>query len=255
LRFRLIRGRWIEPGDHGTAAPVVAINDALARRYFAGADPVGRYLDIWGKKRRIIGVVADVRDHPADAAAEPAFWMPLAQQSFPSLSVAVRTEGDPLTLVSAVRAAVDSVDRELPIAEIKTMDDVVAQAFAERRFARLLCEMFAVLAMALTAIGVYGMLSYLVEQRRREIGLRLALGSTRSAVIWMVVSSGILLAGFGIAAGLLIAPLAGRAVSSSESTLSSSSIKSADSVLALAPSRSNNSQAMPSESRVSLKLR
>lgn len=126
----------------------------------------------------------------------------------------IRTNGDPRAFVSAIRNAVDSLDRELPIFGIRTMDDIAALALAERRFALWLCEAFALLAMALAAIGVYGMLAYLVEQRRREIGLRLALGATRSMVLWMIVSNGMILAGFGIAAGLVIAPLAGRAISS-----------------------------------------
>jgi len=94
------------------------------------------------------------------------------------------------------------------------MDDIAAQSLAERRFALWICEAFALLAMTLAAIGVYGMLTYLVEQRRREIGIRLALGATRATVLWMIVSNGLFLAGFGIAAGLSIAPLAGRAISS-----------------------------------------
>jgi putative ABC transport system permease protein len=125
----------------------------------------------------------------------------------------LRTDGNPLALAAPARAAVESLDRELPIAELRTMDDVAAVALAERHFALWLCESFAALAMVLAAIGMYGMLSYIVEQRRREIGLRLALGSTRTAVLWMIFSNGMKLAAFGIVTGLLISPVAGRALS------------------------------------------
>src|SRR5258706_3294070 len=214
LRFRLIRGRWIEAGDQATAPLVVVVNDALAKRYFDNSDPIGQYLDLFGEKRRIAGIVADVRDRPSDASAEPAFWFPLSQVPFGSATAVLRTDGNPLGLVSTARAAMESLDSELPLAEVKTMDDVAAVALAERHFALWLCETFAALAMALAAIGMYGMLTYLVEQRRREIGLRLALGSTRSAVLWLVLSNGVKLAAFGIVAGLLISPVAGRALSS-----------------------------------------
>ncbi len=213
LRFRMIRGRWIEPGDQATAPLVVTVNESLAQKYFDGGDPIGHYLDLFGEKRRIVGVVADVRDRPSDEAAEPAFWFPLAQVPFSNITVVLRTDGNPLALAAPARAAVESLDRELPIAELRTMDDVAAVALAERHFALWLCESFAALAMALAAIGMYGMLSYIVEQRRREIGLRLALGSTRPAVLWMIFSNGVKLAAFGIVTGLLISPVAGRALS------------------------------------------
>ncbi|HEY6393321.1 MAG TPA: ABC transporter permease [Bryobacteraceae bacterium] len=214
LRFRLVSGRWIEPGDQASAPLIVVVNEALAKRYFDNGNPIGQYLDLFGEKRRIAGVVADVRDRPSDAAAEPAFWFPVGQVPFSSVTAVLRTDGNPLMLVSAARAALESLDRELPMAEVKTMDDVTAVALAERHFALWLCEAFAALAMALAAIGMYGMLTYLVEQRRREIGLRLALGSTRPGVLWLVLSNGVKLATFGIVAGLLISPVAGRALSS-----------------------------------------
>ncbi len=215
LRFRLLKGRFIEPSDQASSAHVVLINEALASRYFPDTDPIGHELDMGDQvKNRIIGVVADIRDRPADLAAEPGFWWPMSQAPFHLFTVALRTDGDPTALVSATRAAVESLDRELPLAEIRTMEDIGAAALAERRLALWLCETFAALALTLAAIGVYGMLTYLVEQRRREIGIRLALGATRPSVVWMVVSTGLTLAVFGIAAGLLLAPVVGRVFSS-----------------------------------------
>jgi predicted permease len=214
LGLRLVRGRWIEAGDLASSAPVLVINEALASRYFDTADPVGHYLDFGDRRYRIVGVVADVRDRPADPSAEPGFWWPLAQVPYGAFSIAVRTDLDPAALVPAVRSAVASVDRELPLADLRSMDEIAATALAERNFARWLCAAFAALAMLLAAIGTYGMLSYLVEQRRREIGIRLALGASRPAVLWMVLSNGLTLAAFGISVGLFIAPVTGRGLSS-----------------------------------------
>jgi macrolide transport system ATP-binding/permease protein len=214
LRFRLLKGRLIEPSDQSSSAHVVVINEALARRYFPGTDPIGHELDMGDQvKNRIIGVVDDIRDRPADLAAEPGFWWPMTQAPFHLFTVALRTDRDPTTLVSAARSAVESLDRELPLAEIRTMDEISAAALSERRLALWLCEAFASLAMTLAAIGIYGMLTYLVEQRRREIGIRLALGATRPSVVWMVVSNGLTLAVLGILAGLLLAPVVGRVFS------------------------------------------
>ncbi len=211
---RLVRGRLISAGDNAKTAKVIVVNQALVRRYFHGEDALGRILNVWGAKRRIAGIVEDIQDTPADRAAVPAFWMPLAQEQFWRVRAVVRTEGDALAMVPAVRAALRSMDRELPMAEVRTMDEIAAAALADRRFALWLCEAFAALAIALAGIGVYAMLSYSVEQRRREIGIRLALGATRSGVLGMVFAKGFGIAVAGAAAGVLVEPLAGGALAS-----------------------------------------
>jgi predicted permease len=211
---RLVRGRMISPSDNAKAPKVVVVNEAFSRRYFAHSDALDRIVKIWDHDRRIVGVVEDIRDRPADIAAEPAFWMPLAQEPFGRVEAAIRTSGDPLTLVPAVRAAIHSVDRELPVSMVQSLDSIAAAALAERHFALRVCESFAALALALAGIGVYAMLAYSVEQRRREIGIRLALGATRSNVLAMVFSHGLWLALIGGGAGVLLAPAAGRALAS-----------------------------------------
>ena len=210
---RLVRGRMIAPLDDAKAAKVVLVNETFARRYFATSDAVDRIISIFGADRRIVGVVEDVRDRPADVAAEPAFWMSLAQEPFGRVRVAIRTSGEPLAVAPAIRAAMASIDRELPIAELQSLDTIASAALAERRFALRMCEAFAALALALSGIGVYAMLSYLVEQRRREIGIRLALGATRSSVLGTVFARGMSLAAIGAGLGLIMAPGAGRALS------------------------------------------
>ncbi len=207
---RVVRGRAITAADDAQSPKVVVVNEALARRYFPNTDPIDRYARIWGERRRIVGVVEDVCDQPADLAAHPAFWMALGQEQFGRVRAAVRTSGDPLALAPEVRTVLRSIDRELPMAEVQSMDEIAAAALAGRRFTLWLCEAFALLAIALAGIGVYAMLSYSVEQRRREIGIRLALGATRSGVLRMVFADGLRLAGIGAAAGLLAAPAAGK---------------------------------------------
>ncbi len=211
---RLIQGRFITARDDQASLKTVVVNEAFVRRYFPRGDALDRMLKIWGAKRRIVGIVEDVRDRPADKAAVPAFWMPLAQQPFGRVRGVVRTEGNPAGMVAAVRAALQSIDRELPMAEVRTLDDIAEAALAERRFALWLCEAFAMLAIALSGIGVYAMLSYSVEQRRREIGIRMALGATRSRVLGMVFAGALQVGLLGAVAGLLLAPAAGRALSS-----------------------------------------
>ena len=205
LGMRLISGRWIEPRDRQGAPLVVVINEALAKRYF-DRDPVDQQLDLWGKPRRIIGVASAVTDHPADPAAEPAYWFPLAQQPFEGVTAVLRASGDPRALLPAARNAIAGIDRELPLSEVRTLDEIAAEAFAERNFTLWLCEAFAALAMSLAAIGVYGMLTCLVAQRRKEIGLRMALGATRAGVLRMILGTGLGVAAAGVAIGLLLAP-------------------------------------------------
>jgi macrolide transport system ATP-binding/permease protein len=214
LRIRLLRGRLIDERDGPNAPPVVVVNDTLARRYFAGIDPVGQRVDIWGDKREIVGVLNDVRDYPADAGAEPAFWWPLAQQPFRAVQVALRTDGDPLSLAGPASDVLRRFDRELPAAEVRTLEDIAGEALGERRFALWLFQAFAALALALAACGIYGMLAYDVQQRRRELGIRMALGATRSRVAGMVLSHAAWLCGAGIALGVTVAPAAMRMLSS-----------------------------------------
>ncbi|RPJ59851.1 MAG: FtsX-like permease family protein, partial [Acidobacteria bacterium] len=206
LRLRLLRGRLIDERDGAQSPLVVVVNDALARRWFPAGDAIGQRLDIWGKERQIVGVVADVRDHPADAGAEPAFWWPMSQQPFTGVRVVLRTEGDPLSLAGPAAAVIRRLDSELPASEVQTMEDIASDALGERRFALWLFQAFSVLALVLAAFGIYGLLAHDVQQRRRELGVRMALGATRAGLVGMVLSNGARLSALGILLGLLAAP-------------------------------------------------
>jgi predicted permease len=214
LRVPLLRGRLFDERDRRDSPPVLLINDILAQRYFPGENPVGRVLNAWGKPREIVGVVADIRDRPSDPQAVPAYWFPMSQEPFVQVRAALRTSGDPLAMAQGAAAALRSVDPELPLAEIRSMDTIVNAALAERRFALWLFEAFAALALALAAVGIYGLLAYLVEQRRKELGIRMALGASRVTILRIVLRDGVRLCAAGVVAGLVLVPVAGRGLAS-----------------------------------------
>jgi predicted permease len=213
LKFRVLEGRLIEDRDTAAAPKVVIVNAELVRRYLPAGHAIGSLLDIWDTRVQIVGVVADVCDGPSDQAAEPAFWWPLAQHPFREVQAVMSTDGDPFSLATPAANAVRALDRELPVAGVRSMDEVAGRALAERRFTLLLFQAFAGLAVALAALGIYGLLTYTVQQRRRELGIRVALGATRTKIVGEVIRNGLVLGGMGTGIGIVLAPVCGRALS------------------------------------------
>ena len=210
LRIPLRAGRLIDERDTRDAPKVVLVNEALATKYFSGENPLGRALDLWGEQRTIVGVVGDVKDAPTAVAAVPAFWWPHEQVSRPAMSLVVRTEREPLGLVPDIRRIVARLDPELPITDIRTLDEIVSAANAQRRFVLAMTVLFAGAALLLAAVGAYGVLAWTVRQRTRELGVRVALGARRQDVLLLVLRHGGQLASIGIVVGAVAALASGR---------------------------------------------
>jgi putative ABC transport system permease protein len=216
LGERLVRGRALAATDTADSLPVVLVNETLAKTYFPGEDPIGRRLRMGSDTERpwmtVVGVVKDVRHNGVTAAVKEKFYVPYAQ--FPqardgdaarNMNLVVRTPGDPLALVGPIRAEVRRLDPALPIAAVRRMTDVVDASLATPRVTGALLSIFAAVALCLAAIGVSGVLAYLVSRRRREIGIRMALGASRASVLVLVVRRGLAYAAVGIAAGVVAA--------------------------------------------------
>jgi putative ABC transport system permease protein len=210
-------GRVLDERDARGAPPVALISESLARRKFAGQDPIGRRVHLGPPAApwyTIVGVAADVRQVSLAVNQPDAVYIATRQSWFPerSLSFVVKVRGDATSAVPALRRAIWSADKNQPIVRVATVDDLVAASSATRRFALLLFESFAAAALMLAAIGLYGLLSGIVTERHREIGIRGALGASRSEIVALVARQGFVLVGAGIVAGLFAALAASRAL-------------------------------------------
>ena len=205
----LVRGRLIERSDDEKAPRVVVVSEAFVKHFFSNGDAIGKRIRL-GKLTAdfpwatIVGVVGDVRGFALEEAPLPTMYWPVAQiRATPSLAIVVRTQGDPAGLGSAVRAAIAEIDPAQPIYEMQTLDQLVAKSLDQRRFTLMLMVVFGVMALVLSAIGLYGVMAFLVTQRTQEIGIRMALGARAVDVLKIVVGSGMFLASLGVAVGLI----------------------------------------------------
>ena len=218
LRTPMLRGRAFQSADVAGAQPVVIINRSLANTVFAGMDPVGTRIRIVNPEyasdwRTIVGVAGDVQYRGLGREMEPTIYTPFSQTPFMWAYVMVRTAGDPSALTRSIKGVVQGVDPNVIPAPARPMTEVVSGPLAEPRLSMLLVSGFALLALVLASVGIYGVISYSVSQRTHELGLRMALGAGRAGVLAMIVREGLTLAGIGIVAGLGAAALATRLMS------------------------------------------
>jgi len=206
LGIPIRRGRDISDSDTTTSARVAVVSDEFVRLHMDGLEPIGHGLTFVrdGKPMTIVGVVGSTRQLGLDEKMRADIYVPVTQRAgTTAMQIALRTDGDPLAAAPALRAIVNRLDPLLPLQEVRTMDDLIGRNLAQRRFYLVLLGAFAALAGALAAIGVYGVMSYVVMQGRRDIGIRLALGARASQVQAGVVAQGIRVVAAGLGAGLI----------------------------------------------------
>jgi putative ABC transport system permease protein len=209
LRIQIVRGRDFDPEDRVGKTPVVIIDENLAHRCFPGRDPIGQQIiedphKPDSAKYTIVGIVRTVRHNDLiNAPKFPELYYPISQKPELGMTILLRAKGDPLQLVSAAKEAVQSVDPNLPVFNIRTMETLLSNELVTQRLSVILVGLFSLLALLLAAVGLYGVLAYSIAQRTREIGIRIALGAESRSILSLVVRQGLTIVGIGLAAGIL----------------------------------------------------
>lgn len=216
----LLKGRTFRDTDKPAGQPVVIVSESFARKYFPGEDPIGKEIrpgvsdDVTkSAMHTIVGIVGDVKRRGLTAKVEPQFYLPYAQAAIVAPSVVLRTAISPVALIAPLHAVVSRMDKNVPVYDAQTLDDTLGQSAAQPRFQMLLLTCFAGLALLLSAIGLYGLLSYMVAQQTLEIGVRMAMGAQRGDILHMFLARGVALAAVGLGVGLGLSLLLTRLMS------------------------------------------
>ena len=214
LRIPLRAGRLFEARDTQDSPPVVIVSDALATRHFPGEDPVGKRLRLGDGTAEIVGRVGDIRRASLSEAPRADLYFPFERQNGNGVTLFLRTVGDPVAAFPAIRAAVRQVEPDTLLGQVRTLSEIAAASAAVSRLAMRLLGGFAAIALALAAVGIYGVMSYSVSRRTRELGTRLALGANRRDIVRLVMRQAAGIATIGLVAGLGAGLVAARALSS-----------------------------------------
>jgi len=211
IQIPLVRGRTFDERDQRNSAPVMIVNKEFAKRFYPDEDPIGKQVKIGAGEgpsrqryttREIVGIVGDVRTSKLTDAPAPAFYVPLPQLMWGAPTLVIRTPGDPNAVTAEVRKILSSMDPEAALYSVRTMDDYLALDLGRARFQTVLLSLFAGIALLLTAIGLYGVMAYMVGQRSHEIGIRVALGATRNGVLGMILRRSLSMTGVGLLLGI-----------------------------------------------------
>jgi putative ABC transport system permease protein len=219
MRIPLLRGRFFSDQDSPSNPKVAIISETLARRYFPNQDPLGRQMRFGfppnrNVSREIVGIVGDVRDVALSRKPGPMMYVPFAQAPLYGGEVVVRSRLGASSVAAGIRQAVRSMDKNLPVTDIESLDDALGQSISQERFRTLLLGSFSAIALALAAVGIFGVVSYSTSQRTREIAIRMALGAGRRDVLRLILGQGTKLAAFGLGIGVVAAFLLTRLMSS-----------------------------------------
>jgi putative ABC transport system permease protein len=206
MRIPLLAGRWLDQRDNAKSPGTLLVNQAFAKHFFPGQDVLGKHLEMMGDSqpdREIVGIVGNIRHRSLSDPQEPEMYVPYAQYAPPTMNLVVRTIGSPVSLETAIYGAARAIDKDETLSAFRSLDDIVESSVAQPRFASFLLGMFAALALALAAVGLYGIVAYSVTQRMNEIGVRMALGAKQKDVLTMILAEGMRLAMAGLAIGVV----------------------------------------------------
>jgi putative ABC transport system permease protein len=214
MKIALLEGRYLDARDTDTQGTprTSVINQTMARRYFPDRSPIGQTIVNPHGKSVVVGIVADVRNQGLASEPKKQVYLPLRQSPTAGMTLVARTERDPTSFANEIRQAIWGVDAQQPIYELSTMDQILARAVFLPRFSTTLLTSFAGAALLLAVLGIYGVLSYSVSQRTREIGLRMALGATSGRTVGLVATNSLLMLGVGVGAGLVVAAMLARSL-------------------------------------------
>lgn len=215
MSIPLIAGRFFSDDDNSSTAKTVIVNQTFARTYFANRNPIGGHIsqdEHHSQWKTIVGVIADVRHTSLEEVPAPQMYTPLFQDAFGNAYIAVRSAVPAKAVASEIRTTLNTIDSNLAVSDIRTMGDLVSEASARRRFQTSLLTVFAAIALLLALVGLYGLMSYSVSRRTREVGIRMALGAQRSDVVLLVLKKAAMLLALGLASGLAASWFSTRAI-------------------------------------------